>query len=749
MEFYFFILIILFLTAIADLTVGVANDAVNFLNSAVGSRAGRRTTILVVASLGVLIGTTFSGGIMEVARKGIFNPEFFVFHEVMLMFLAVMMTDIILLDVYNTFGLPTSTTVSIVFALIGASVGMAGLKVVAAGAPATDILQYLNAANVLAIVSSIGLSVVVSFFFGSLVQFLTRLLFTFRFEKRVKRYGAVWCALALTTITYFILVKGAKGSTLLSSENVQWIQENPAIILGGSLVLWTLLFQFIILFTRINVLKVIVLAGTFALALAFAANDLVNFVGAPLAALGAYDIASAHPSVDPGSLTMEGLAGKLSVSTWILLFSGAVMVTTLWISRKSRTVTRTEISLGRQEEGFERFGATPFSRGVVRLSRTVFGLFRASLPEVARNWIADRVNPAEFKPQRTPDGEVQLFDHLRAAVNLTVASAIISLGTAFKLPLSTTFVTFMVAMSTSMVDGSWGRESAVYRVNGVITVIAGWFFTAFMAFATAALFAIGLFFGGVFGVIGIVVLGLGLFWRTSLIHRKREAVDERMQAESPEGKTEGAREGIKREVAGILSDTRRYLDDIVDGLVRDKRKPLREALKASQRITKDIDKAITGIFRLIRMAGDESALGSQYAQQIATLQILGANVSSLAEASFTHVDNNHHPPDKSQSVELNDIRGRSSRILKTSAETLRKGLQDDAEGLPSQLVALREKVLEYDRNQMKRINLGKSGTRNSLAFLGAIAKTERIAEQAAYFVELSRDAESATLKVLG
>lgn len=742
MEFYLFILIVLFVTAIADLTVGVANDAVNFLNSAVGSKAGRRATILIVASLGVLVGTTFSGGIMEVARKGIFNPEAFVFHEVMILFLAVMMTDIIMLDLFNTFGLPTSTTVSLVFELIGASVAIAGVKVVTSGAPILEVVDYLNAGNVLAIISGIGLSIVVAFFFGTIVQFLTRLTFTFKFEQRFRRYGALWCALALTAITYFILVKGAKGSTLLTPATAAWIQENTVMLLGASLLFWTVLLQLVIAFTRVPVLRLIVLIGTFALALSFASNDLVNFIGAPVAALSAFQIAAAQPGLDPFGLTMGGLAGAVPVNTWILLFAGAVMAVTLWVSRKARSVTRTEVSLGRQEEGFERFGASPLSRGIVRMALAIFGAFKSLVPQSVRSWIAARLNPADFVPLRTPEGEVQSFDYLRAAVNLMVGSAVISLGTALKLPLSTTFVTFMVAMSTSMVDGSWGRESAVYRVGGVITVIAGWFFTAFVAFITAATFALGLFFGGLIGVIAIVALGAIVFWRTSMIHREREAEEVRHEASPAEAHEADARASLRRDVAALLSDARSMMDNVFEGLTRDRRKPLRESRKEAQRLSKEIDKIVAGVFRLIRLAGDETAMGSHYAQQIAALQILGANLNAMAESGFTHVDNNHHPPDKAQASELADVFERSNRILKRSVEMLRKGEWDHMEWIRGQLAELKETVLQYDRNQMKRVKLGKSGTRNSLLFLGTMSKAERVVAQSVQFVELCQTVQN-------
>ena len=502
---------ILFGLAISDLIVGVSNDAVNFLNSSIGSRVAPRHVIMIIASLGMLAGVTFSSGMMEVARKGIFHPQFFTMPELMTMFLAVMLTDIILLDLYNTFGLPTSTTVSIVFELLGAAVAVSVVKVLDAGEGLSTVIEYINTAKALAIISGILLSVVVAFATGAVIQYMTRMIFTFDFQKRIGKYGALWGGMALASIIYFILIKGSKGASFISPETLAWIKGHTWLILFISFAACSVALQALMLLTKISILKVIVLVGTFALAMAFAANDLVNFIGVPLAGFHAY--LEADASGDLTGQTMEALSGKVRSETLYLLIAGGVMVVTLWISRKARTVTKTEVRLGRQDEGLERFEATALSQTIVRIVGSFFVSVRKVVPKALSNKISSRFERSEFRPTPAADGTVPSFDLVRASVNLMVASALISFATSLKLPLSTTYVTFMVAMGTSLADQAWGRESAVFRVTGVLTVVGGWFFTAFMAFTVASIFAVIIFYGREGAVIGILALAVFLILR--------------------------------------------------------------------------------------------------------------------------------------------------------------------------------------------------------------------------------------------
>ena len=486
LEVYFIAVIILLLFAVFDLSVGVANDAVNFLNSSIGSRVAPYFVIMVVASLGILAGVTFSGGMMEVARKGIFHPQFFTMPELITIFMAVMLTDILLLDLFNAHGLPTSTTVSIVFELLGAAVAVSLIKIMHAADGALTLAEYINTGKAMTIVFGILLSIAVAFFCGAVVQFISRLIFTFDYHKRLKRYGAVWGGVAMATITFFILVKGAKGASFMTPETVQWILAHSLLLLASIFLASAIVFQILISLFNVNILKPVVLVGTFALAMAFAANDLVNFIGVPLAGLNAYQTAAA--SGDPLNITMVALSKKVHSHTVLLLLAGGVMVLTLWFSKKARSVTETEIRLGQQEEGTERFESIWLSRSIVSMVHSAVESVKSLTPRAVREHIGRRIDPSGRRPAMAA-GRRPSFDLVRASVNLMVASAVVSFATSMKLPLSTTYVTFMVAMGTSFSDQAWGLESAVYRVSGVLTVIVGWFMTAFIAFVTSFVFA--------------------------------------------------------------------------------------------------------------------------------------------------------------------------------------------------------------------------------------------------------------------
>jgi len=737
MEFYLFILIVLFCTAFADLIVGVSNDAVNFLNSAVGSKAGSRRVIMIVACLGVLVGTTFSSGIMEVARKGIFNPEYFVMHEVMIIFLAVMLTDIILLDLYNTFALPTSTTVSIVFEILGGAFAVALIKVSAGANNGADVLSYINTENVLTIVSSIGLSIIFAFVFGLTIQFISRLIFTFDYNKTFRKYGALYCGAALCMISYFILVKGAKGSTLISAENAKWIQEHLVQILGISLVVWTIIWQLFLLITKIDVLRIVVLIGTFALALAFAANDLVNFIGAPLGALSAFQIGSATEA-DPLSMTMEALRNPIKANTWILLLAGAVMVATLWLSRKARSVTRTEVSLGRQEEGAERFESSALSRGIVRMGVTFFETLKRITPARIQVRIRRRLDPQKFRSLHDQEEDPPAFDLLRAAVNLMVASALISFGTSLKLPLSTTFVTFMVAMSTSLADRAWGRESAVYRVNGVITVIGGWFFTAFMAFSACFIFTLFIYYVELPAILILLAMGFYFYFRTARIHRRREAAFETREkkrlidSEVTDGLTR-----LMQDIAKLIGASSGVIRLTFDGLIHAQRKHLKTAKSDAEKLREAGDKIVADILHNLRDSTDgNGGIVPRYAQKIGAIQFITSNLNALCEANFSHIDNNHKAPNKSQIKEIAAIQNSVTSIMALAEKSFSEQKFKQVSDLKKTLENLQSATKKYDKNQIKRIKSGKSGTRQSLLFINSLSRAERIAEQTAHLLEL-------------
>ncbi len=730
MDLYLFLVIILFFLGISDLVVGVSNDAVNFLNSAIGSRVASRKVIMAVASIGILFGVTFSSGMMEVARKGIFHPEKFVMPELMAIFLSVMLANIILFDLYNTLGLPTSTTVAIVFALLGAALAVSWIKIYQQGENLSELINYINTAKALAIISGILISIVVAFTFGVIIQFITRLVFTFDFTRRFKRYGAIWGGAALTFITYFILIKGAKGSTFITQETLTWIHDHTGLIMVVNFVAWTILLQFFLWFTRVNILKFIILVGTLALAMAFAANDLVNFIGVPLAGFSAFKIIHAS-GADPLNTPMNALAQPVQSNPLILLASGIIMVVTLVFSKKARTVTRTEINLGRQEEGEERFGSTLISRVIVRQSIQLYETLKKITPKPWRQAIARRFDQSQAQMELGEDGMVPAFDHLRASVNLMVASALISFATSLKLPLSTTYVTFMVAMGTSLADRAWGRESAVYRVTGVLTVIGGWFFTAFLASAVAMLFAVLIYFFKLPAI--IILLGFAVFLvvRSSKLHKVREELEE-IEAR-PLARASNAAEAFDEmfvNISTFFSNLASTIEEVFEGIFVQDRKRLKKAYKDAKKLQRMVDKMVTHLFKTLLLPDDERSNGisPRLAHTIGSLQEMGRHITLLSEQCLTHVENNHKPLLDVQVEELREIEKRVCKLLKRASSAL----QNKDSSRISKLVAnghdLESAIMDLDKKQIKRIKKGTAKTRASILYLSILTHANELAD---------------------
>jgi phosphate/sulfate permease len=484
MDIYLIFVVVLFALAASDLIVGVSNDAVNFLNSSIGSQVASRRLIMIVASAGILLGVLFSSGMMEVARKGVFNPEYFSFAHVMVIFMAVMLTDILLLDLFNTFGLPTSTTVSIVFELLGAAVAVSVFHLISTGQGLGNLGSYINLSKATIIVSGIFLSVFIAFTIGLIAQFGTRMLFSFKYGKKVKKYGAYWGGVAMSILGYFIIIKGLKGASFVTESMLAWIKTNTLLIMATNAVVWILAFKLIQRYTEFNILKLIVLSGTFSLALAFSSNDLVNFIGVPVAGFQSFQAWSASEQL-PGSFMMDSLGGAVPTPTYLLIIAGAIMIATLWMSKKARTVSATELNLARQGKGSERFKSLWIARVFVRANEKLLEWVYKRLPSKLKNKIKKSYDRTNLDLGSNPPQ----FDLIRAAVNLTMASMIIALATSYKMPLSTTYVSFMVAMGTSLADRAWGKDSAAQRVSGVFNVIGGWLMTALIAFSVSAIFA--------------------------------------------------------------------------------------------------------------------------------------------------------------------------------------------------------------------------------------------------------------------
>ncbi|MCF6269701.1 MAG: inorganic phosphate transporter [Melioribacteraceae bacterium] len=727
MELFLVVLVILIVLAVTDLVVGVSNDAVNFLNSALGSKAAPRWIILTIASAGILFGTTFSTGMMEVARKGIFNPEAFMLPEIMIIFLAVMLTDVLLLDLFNTFGLPTSTTVSIVFELLGSAVAVAIIKIMHSGQTILDLYHYINSEKALLIISGILLSVVISFVVGAFVQFVTRLIFTFDYEKRLKRYGAIWGAFALTAITFFILIKGAKHSSFMSAEIKEIIKINTWNILLYGTIAWGVILQILLSFTKVNILKIIILVGTFALALAFAANDLVNFIGVPLAGLTTYTL-GVNAVGNPLELIMTELTKPVHTNTLLLLFAGLVMVVTLWFSKKANSVTKTEINLGRQGEGFERFESSLLARKLVRGTIKFSSGIEKIVPEKIRTAIRGRFENAS-RPVVTAEGDGTSFDLIRASVNLMVASVLISFATSLKLPLSTTYVTFMVAMGTSLSDKAWGRESAVYRITGVITVIGGWFFTAFSAFTGAAIVATLLFYGEIYAIILLALLVVYVLVKTHIFHKNKEEDDDVLIASEDNTELEALVSSMK-ESNKLISSIQEIINKSLNALGEEDITKLSKLKKEIKTQKKLLNQNNSSVIDLIKLQGtDDSKQERRYGKLIVSLQLLQKNSVSIWQSSFAHIDNNHKSPATELMNDLKEIASNLNTRIQIATELLANTEMEKCNLFDKTSKDFEDVLKHYDKKQINRMKESTGSMRNNFLFLDIFSYLESISSQ--------------------
>jgi phosphate/sulfate permease len=662
---YLYMIVALAFLAIADLVVGISNDAVNFLNSAIGSKAISFKTIMIVASIGVAIGAIFSSGMMEVARKGIFNPGEFMFNEIMIIFMAVMITDILLLDVFNSLGMPTSTTVSIVFELLGAAVAMALIKIAAGGGDFSEVVNYINTSKASQIIFGILLSVVVAFSIGAIVQWVSRLLLSYDFQKKAVWVGALFSGIALTAITYFIFMKGLKGTSyakqsfdIIGGGTMKDFLENQVLsIVLVSSIIWSLLSYILIVFAKTNIYKLIIIVGTFALALAFAGNDLVNFIGVPVAAFNAYTEWSAS-GLSAASFPMDVLASKVPTNNWLLFGAGMVMVITLWFSTKAKDVVKTSLDLSNQGDTKERFQPNFLSRGFVRFAMGASKVTSFILPISWQDKIEQQFEQPVIKLASNKVHELPAFDLVRAAVNLMVAAVLISIATSYKLPLSTTYVTFMVAMGTSLADRAWGAESAVYRVAGVLNVIGGWFLTALSAFSAAALVAylLNLNVEVMFPI--LLLAAIILLVRSSIVHRKKT---QEMASEDRLTKTESSSvQGVIIEsatnIANVLKRGKKIYTAAFTGLSQQDLEALKKNKKQIVKLSDEVDDLRDNVFYFIKNL-DESSVGASnfYIQILGYLQDMTQSLTYINKVSHKHVNNNHKKLKFNQIKELSQI----------------------------------------------------------------------------------------------
>lgn len=723
--------------AISDLVVGVGNDAVNFMNSAIGSKVTSRRWILIIASIGIFIGATFSSGMMEIARKGIFNPGGFTFEEVMILFVAVMLTDIILLDFFNTLGLPTSTTVSIVFELLGASVVLAVLKLSAADQGLAALSTYINTSSALAIISGILLSVVVAFTIGALVQYISRLLFTFDYQRRLRWVGSVWSGLAVTAITYFLLIKGVKGASFMTEEAVTWILERTWLILAISFAAWTFIMFFLRTFTRVNTLRIVVLLGTFSLAMAFAGNDLVNFIGVPIAGYESY-LVWRDASIAADEMTMGALANPVQTPTILLIIAGAVMVFTLWTSRKMRHVTETEVKLARQGDGSERFSPNLVSRALVRTAMSIGDAIQLALPG---NWLKKSQAIFNGSGNGNQDGGPQ-FDLVRASVNLTVASILIAFATSIGLPLSTTYVSFMVAMGASLADRAWGRDSAVYRVAGVISVITGWFATAVVAFTVSGLFALLIYYTGIYGILGLLALAIFLLIRTYIYHRNKHRAIEAEEAKYAKSSLSTLDKqaillSTLDDVGASLEAARKNLENLIDGLVEENRKLLKKSRKRSKKLYKAHDSFKARLYTTLnKIDRQDIEVARTYVHIFHLKQDMLQSLDLLAEQSTLHVENAHNPLKQSQVEVLLHLKQSVAQYMQ---DTIDKLPVKDEVVYQSALQEKRELLAEIEAaivDQVRGIKENQFNSRNSQLFFTLLLEIKDILAITARFIKV-------------
>lgn len=738
---YVLMLIALVGLAIVDLVVGVSNDAVNFLNSAIGSKVVSMKTIMIVASLGIGIGAIFSSGMMEVARKGIMNPGEFYFDEIMIIFMAVMVTDVLLLDFFNTLGMPTSTTVSIVFELLGASVAMALIKIAVSDTETMSNLgQYINSEKALQIISGIFLSVVVAFTIGALVQYISRLFLTFNFEQKPKIYGAIFGGIALTGILYFIVLKGIKG-TSYGDDIGHVLEAHQYSIMLGSLVFLTGIVYVLTKFFKVNVYKIIITVGTFSLALAFAGNDLVNFIGVPMAAWNSYELwtASGVPATEFG---MAGLAGEVATPQLFLVASGVIMVVTLIWSSKARKVTQTEVNLARQSEGHEKFQPNALSRAIVRASvGASYGLDKIFPAKIVEK-IDERFKKPVVNLPKHKIYELPAFDAVRASTNIMVSGILIAIATSYKLPLSTTYVTFMVAMGTSLADRAWDRESAVYRVAGVLNVIGGWFFTALIAFIVAAVFTYLIHLGRMTALSLILLLVFIVIIRNFIKHRNEEKENEakRVIKRAELITVKEVIEETSDHISEVVNRVNKLYTNVVNDLSMQDLNKLKKTEKHVKKLNEEVDALKEEAFYFIKSLDDSSVEASRfYLLVLGYLQDISQSISYISKASYKHVHNNHKNLKKGQIKDLKEIDNQLSEMLIEIGEVFNKRQFSDIGKIINEKRDLLNHVSEIIERQINRIRTEESSPKNTTLYFGNLLETKDLIQAVMNLLELYQE----------
>lgn len=720
-EIYTVIVVILGILAISGLFVGVTNDAVNFLNSAIGSKAASMRVILTVASVGIIVGVVTSSGMMEVARSGMFNPGLFTFHEVMMLYLGVMFANIILLDLYNSWGLPTSTTVSLIFCLLGSAIAVSIYKI--SNDPALGVGSlghFINTSRAMGIVSAILLSVVIAFTCGTIVMYISRTIFSFRYTVIFRRFGSLWCGASLTAIIYFAVFKGLK-SLLADNAFVGMVDRHLLLSLFICWVACSVLLFFIQRF-KINILRITILSGTFALALAFAGNDLVNFIGVPVAGFDAFSIAK-H-SGDP-QMMMGALSENVPANFLILLAAGAMMILTLWTSKKAMHVSETELSLSaaQEDEGPEQYGSSVMSRTIVRAALNINAGIERIIPARVRAAVSHRFEYEDIEHSGAP------YDMIRATVNLTTSAMLIAIATSLKLPLSTTYVCFMVAMGSSLADRAWGRESAVYRISGVMTVIAGWFITALGGFLIAFVVGLTLIYGGTMAFVIVTVLcGYMLIHSNFLKKSKTSAAPAAAGVKSQS--TEDIIINLRDEVCRTMESATKIYDRTLIAVFKENRKVLRDMVKESNDLFyQSRERKYTLLPTLKKLQSSDVNTAHYYVQVVDYLNEMTKALMHITRPAFEHIDNNHEGLSKEQAKDLMSINDDVESIYRHINQMLRDGDFSEIEMVLTLRDQLFESIAEAIKSELSRINEARSNTKASMLYLTILTETKNMVLQ--------------------
>ena len=743
--FYLFLIIFLFVLAVFDLSVGVSNDAVNFMNSAIGSKAASFKVIMVIAAIGIFVGASLSNGMMDIARHGIYQPQHFYFSEIMCILLAVMLTDVVLLDIFNSLGMPTSTTVSLVFELLGGTVAISLIKIANSNG-ALQLGDLLNTDKAFTVILAIFLSVAIAFFFGAIVQYISRLIFTFNYKKHMNYFIGLFGGLAATSILYFMLIKGLKESSFMEGDLKTMIYSNTDTIVWGALIFFTLLMQ-VLHWLKVNVFKVVILLGTFALALAFAGNDLVNFIGVPLAGYSSYmDLMAQGGTTTTDTFLMESLLEPAKTPWYFLVGSGLVMVIALATSKKAQAVIKTSVDLARQSDGNENFGTSPVARVLVRTCNNASNTILSVVPLRVKDWIDSRFNNNEIILE-----DKASFDLVRASVNVVLSGLLIALGTSLKLPLSTTYVAFMVAMGSSLADRAWGRESAVYRITGVLSVIGGWFITAGAAFTICFLVALLIHVGGIAAMAAMVGLAIYMLIRNQILDKKKmkkEAMQEEVDSTiSKLRETKDKREALSLfrehsrdelcDVLNFASDTfNRSVHGFMDENLRELRKVM-SAIEEKKSYLKQVKRVGTlGVTQLEHDIAIDKGLyyyqGNDFASEIVF------SIRRLTEPGKEHVDNHFSPLCEVQKEDFGKMTDEIVSFLNRSSVMIESNDYHRMDDLIAESVDLTAKLTLLKKEELKRIQGQSGSTKVSMVYLNMVQEAQNVVSFTANLLKVSR-----------